>query len=189
MLPVPRCPGSMCPCRPQPCHQVVDPEPFLELCLADACTCRDGQRCLCPVLAAYARECAREGTELSWRNQSGCGQGAGWDGMDGRGQDGRGEGGWVGQDGTGHNGTGWDWVGQDSRWDGTGTGWDGVEEDGTGQDLMEWDGLGGHGWARVWWDGWEGTGWDRTGPGRAQQDGKAQEKEMGGVGMGWGGVG
>ncbi|NXH23253.1 SSPO protein, partial [Bucco capensis] len=56
----------------QPCHQVVDLEPFLELCLAEVCACQDGQQCLCPVLGAYARECAREGMELSWRNQSFC---------------------------------------------------------------------------------------------------------------------
>ncbi|XP_049654923.1 SCO-spondin-like [Accipiter gentilis] len=57
----------------QPCHQVVEPEPFLQLCLHDACACRGGQRCLCPVLAAYAWQCAREGAALSWRNQSFCG--------------------------------------------------------------------------------------------------------------------
>ncbi|KAM9572871.1 SCO-spondin-like [Guaruba guarouba] len=56
----------------QPCHQVVDPEPFLQLCLWDACICQDGQHCLCLVLAAYARECGREGVELVWRNQSFC---------------------------------------------------------------------------------------------------------------------
>ncbi|XP_014811222.1 PREDICTED: SCO-spondin [Calidris pugnax] len=57
----------------QPCHRAVEPEPFLQLCLHDACSCRGGQRCLCPALAAYARECAREGAQLSWRNQSFCG--------------------------------------------------------------------------------------------------------------------
>ncbi|XP_065689130.1 SCO-spondin-like [Patagioenas fasciata] len=56
----------------QPCHQVVELEPFLQLCLRDACTCRDGQRCLCPALAAYARRCAQEGAALAWRNQSFC---------------------------------------------------------------------------------------------------------------------
>ncbi|XP_072707738.1 SCO-spondin-like [Ciconia boyciana] len=57
----------------QPCHRVVEPEPFLQLCLRDACACRGGQRCLCPALAAYARQCGREGTALAWRNQSFCG--------------------------------------------------------------------------------------------------------------------
>ncbi|CAM9200588.1 unnamed protein product [Bubo scandiacus] len=56
----------------QPCHQAVQLEPFWQLCLHEACACRDGQRCLCPVLAAYARRCATEGTELSWRNRSFC---------------------------------------------------------------------------------------------------------------------
>lgn len=72
-----QCHNLTCLSLPQPCHQVVDPEPFLELCLADACACRDVPRCLCPVLAAYARECAQEGMELSWRNQSFCGEGMG----------------------------------------------------------------------------------------------------------------
>ncbi|NWQ96773.1 SSPO protein, partial [Burhinus bistriatus] len=67
-----QCRCLTCPSRPQPCHQVVEPEPFLQLCLHDACACQGGQRCLCPVLAAYARECAREGAELSWRNKSFC---------------------------------------------------------------------------------------------------------------------
>ncbi|XP_056190274.1 LOW QUALITY PROTEIN: SCO-spondin-like [Falco biarmicus] len=57
----------------QPCHQVVEPEPFLQLCLHDACSCRGGQHCLCPVLAAYAQRCAQEGAVLTWRNQSFCG--------------------------------------------------------------------------------------------------------------------
>ncbi|KAK4825681.1 hypothetical protein QYF61_001504 [Mycteria americana] len=61
----------------QPCHRVVEPEPFLQLCLRDACACRGGQRCLCPALAAYARQCGREGTALAWRNQSFCGAGPG----------------------------------------------------------------------------------------------------------------
>uniref|UniRef100_A0A8C8ASN0 VWFD domain-containing protein n=1 Tax=Otus sunia TaxID=257818 RepID=A0A8C8ASN0_9STRI len=56
----------------EPCHQAVQLEPFWQLCLHEACACRDGQRCLCPVLAAYARRCATEGTELSWRNRSFC---------------------------------------------------------------------------------------------------------------------
>ncbi|XP_069738785.1 LOW QUALITY PROTEIN: SCO-spondin-like [Phaenicophaeus curvirostris] len=57
----------------QLCHQVVEPEPFVQLCLLDACGCRGARRCLCPVLAAYAWRCAREGTTLAWRNHTFCG--------------------------------------------------------------------------------------------------------------------
>ncbi|KAM6032546.1 LOW QUALITY PROTEIN: SCO-spondin-like [Chlamydotis macqueenii] len=64
--------GATFPSRPQPCHGVVEPEPYLQLCRQDACACAEPGRCLCPALAAYARHCAREGTALSWRNQSFC---------------------------------------------------------------------------------------------------------------------
>ncbi|XP_050572817.1 LOW QUALITY PROTEIN: SCO-spondin-like [Cygnus atratus] len=57
----------------QPCHHLVDREPFHQLCLYDVCACPAGKQCLCPTLAAYARQCAQEGAALSWRNQSFCG--------------------------------------------------------------------------------------------------------------------
>ncbi|XP_072186520.1 SCO-spondin [Excalfactoria chinensis] len=57
----------------QPCHHLVDLEPFHQLCLYDVCACPAGKHCLCPALAAYARECAQEGAALSWRNESFCG--------------------------------------------------------------------------------------------------------------------
>ncbi|XP_068790174.1 SCO-spondin-like [Struthio camelus] len=57
----------------QPCHHLVEREPFYQLCLYDACACPAGRGCLCPSLAAYARRCAQEGAALSWRNQTFCG--------------------------------------------------------------------------------------------------------------------
>ncbi|XP_064364124.1 SCO-spondin-like [Dromaius novaehollandiae] len=57
----------------QPCHDLVEREPFYQLCLHDACACPAGRSCLCPALAAYARQCAQEGAELSWRNRTFCG--------------------------------------------------------------------------------------------------------------------
>ncbi|XP_071530009.1 uncharacterized protein [Panulirus ornatus] len=50
------------------CHLEVDPEPFYRDCLYDMCSCEtkmDG--CLCPVLAAYSKECARKGIIVDWR--------------------------------------------------------------------------------------------------------------------------
>ncbi|XP_046603352.1 hemocytin isoform X1 [Neodiprion virginianus] len=50
------------------CHWHVDPEPYYKDCLYDMCACEiDISLCLCPILAAYAKECAHEGLRLSWR--------------------------------------------------------------------------------------------------------------------------
>ncbi|XP_062426817.1 LOW QUALITY PROTEIN: SCO-spondin-like [Rhea pennata] len=57
----------------QPCHDLVEREPFYQLCVWDACACAAGRSCLCPALAAYARRCAQEGATLSWRNRTLCG--------------------------------------------------------------------------------------------------------------------
>lgn len=57
------------------CHWSVDPEPFYEDCLYDVCACKgDIGACMCPVFAAYASECARQGVILNWRHtMSECG--------------------------------------------------------------------------------------------------------------------
>nr|XP_045582100.1 uncharacterized protein LOC123745535 [Procambarus clarkii] len=50
------------------CHLEVDPDPYYRDCLYDMCSCEtkmDG--CLCPVLAAYSKECARKGVLVDWR--------------------------------------------------------------------------------------------------------------------------
>ncbi|XP_063867870.1 uncharacterized protein LOC135104399 [Scylla paramamosain] len=50
------------------CHLEVDPEPYYRDCLYDMCSCEtklDG--CLCPILAAYSKECARKGITIDWR--------------------------------------------------------------------------------------------------------------------------
>ncbi|KAL7040824.1 hypothetical protein ACKWTF_000531 [Chironomus riparius] len=52
------------------CHLFVDPEPFYEDCMYDMCACKgDASQCACPIMAAYATECARQGTILNWRYQ------------------------------------------------------------------------------------------------------------------------
>ncbi|KAG8236359.1 hypothetical protein J437_LFUL016579, partial [Ladona fulva] len=50
------------------CHWLVDPEPFYQDCLYDMCSC-EGKigPCLCPILSAYAKECAKQGLNLDWR--------------------------------------------------------------------------------------------------------------------------
>ncbi|XP_069683352.1 hemocytin isoform X2 [Periplaneta americana] len=51
------------------CHWLVDPEPYYQDCLYDLCACqfKVGQ-CLCPIFAAYAKECAHKGVHIDWRN-------------------------------------------------------------------------------------------------------------------------
>lgn len=51
------------------CHWHVDPEAFYKDCLFDMCSCKvDLESCLCPTLAAYAKECAAAGISLLWRH-------------------------------------------------------------------------------------------------------------------------
>ncbi|KYO43844.1 SCO-spondin [Alligator mississippiensis] len=57
----------------QPCHHLVDREPFHQLCLYDVCGCPADKDCLCGAVAAYARQCAQEGAPVPWRNQTFCG--------------------------------------------------------------------------------------------------------------------
>ncbi|XP_058797462.1 hemocytin [Phymastichus coffea] len=52
------------------CHWHVDPEPFYKDCLYDMCACEDSiERCLCPTLAAYAKDCVHLGVIVPWRQQ------------------------------------------------------------------------------------------------------------------------
>lgn len=52
------------------CHWLVDPESFFIDCLFDVCACKgDVNHCGCPILAAYAAECTRQGTVLNWRHK------------------------------------------------------------------------------------------------------------------------
>ncbi|XP_045352374.1 SCO-spondin-like [Leopardus geoffroyi] len=56
----------------QECQGLVDRELFHLRCLAAVCGCAPGKDCLCPVLAAFARRCAREGVPSLWRTQTLC---------------------------------------------------------------------------------------------------------------------
>lgn len=50
----------------------MDREPFHLRCLAAVCGCAPGRACLCPVLTAFARHCAREGALPPQRTQTLC---------------------------------------------------------------------------------------------------------------------
>ncbi|ROI48994.1 SCO-spondin [Anabarilius grahami] len=56
----------------QACHDVVDREPYMRLCLSEVCSCGPQKSCQCIVLAAYTRQCAQEGAPVSWRNRTFC---------------------------------------------------------------------------------------------------------------------
>ncbi|XP_073488988.1 LOW QUALITY PROTEIN: SCO-spondin-like [Aquarana catesbeiana] len=56
----------------QVCHDVVEWEPFHQLCLYDVCGCSSSKDCLCSAVSAYARQCAQEGTVVNWRNKTFC---------------------------------------------------------------------------------------------------------------------
>ncbi|XP_044578140.1 hemocytin isoform X1 [Cotesia glomerata] len=52
------------------CHWHVDPNLFYEDCKYDMCACEaEIERCLCPTLSAYAKECAVAGVKLLWRTE------------------------------------------------------------------------------------------------------------------------
>ncbi|XP_069502497.1 SCO-spondin-like [Ambystoma mexicanum] len=56
----------------QPCQDLVEWEPYYQLCLYDVCGCAAGKDCLCSAVAAYARQCAQEGVVVPWRNHTFC---------------------------------------------------------------------------------------------------------------------
>ncbi|KAL6266408.1 hypothetical protein P5V15_003260 [Pogonomyrmex californicus] len=52
------------------CHWYVDPTEFYQDCIYDMCACdTDIKSCLCPMLAAYAKDCAALGVKLLWRTE------------------------------------------------------------------------------------------------------------------------
>lgn len=64
------------------CHWHVDPDVFYEDCMYDMCACKgqDVGKCLCPILSAYAAQCAQQGVGLNWRhNVRECGKDRGSD--------------------------------------------------------------------------------------------------------------
>ncbi|XP_014469310.1 PREDICTED: hemocytin isoform X2 [Dinoponera quadriceps] len=52
------------------CHWHVDPTEFYRDCMYDMCACDTVvESCLCPILAAYAENCAALGVKLPWRSE------------------------------------------------------------------------------------------------------------------------
>ncbi|KYO22193.1 hypothetical protein Y1Q_0000777 [Alligator mississippiensis] len=56
------------------CHPKVDPIPFYEACVHDACSCDSGGdcECFCSAVAAYAQECAKAMACVFWRTPDIC---------------------------------------------------------------------------------------------------------------------
>ncbi|KAL7867728.1 hypothetical protein SRHO_G00091120 [Serrasalmus rhombeus] len=52
-----------------PCHAEVNPRPYKDRCIYDACKCARSEECMCAAVSSYAHECAAEGVLLQgWRN-------------------------------------------------------------------------------------------------------------------------
>lgn len=56
------------------CHRTVAPDPFYAACVYDLCVCGDNSTCLCDILSSYAKECAKAGVRLEWREPGLCGK-------------------------------------------------------------------------------------------------------------------
>ncbi|XP_055489392.1 LOW QUALITY PROTEIN: SCO-spondin [Leucoraja erinacea] len=56
----------------QPCHDRVDLDPYLQLCMVEVCGCMGAADCRCGAVAAYARSCAQEGGQVTWRSATFC---------------------------------------------------------------------------------------------------------------------
>nr|XP_008512142.1 PREDICTED: von Willebrand factor [Equus przewalskii] len=58
------------------CNKLVDPEPFLDVCIYDTCSCESigDCACFCDTIAAYAHVCAQHGKVVTWRTATLCPQ-------------------------------------------------------------------------------------------------------------------
>jgi von Willebrand factor len=54
------------------CHLLVDPTMYVSACQQDLCKLGPNQKGACNTMAAYARECARNGICLNWRAEAQC---------------------------------------------------------------------------------------------------------------------
>ncbi|KAJ8002410.1 hypothetical protein DPEC_G00158600 [Dallia pectoralis] len=56
------------------CNILVDPEPYVEICVEAACSCPSVGDCVCfcDVIAAYAHACSEKGVAVSWRTNDLC---------------------------------------------------------------------------------------------------------------------
>ncbi|XP_028610247.1 von Willebrand factor [Grammomys surdaster] len=60
----------------QGCNRLVDPEPYLDVCIYDTCSCESigDCACFCDTIAAYAHVCAQHGQVVAWRTPTLCPQ-------------------------------------------------------------------------------------------------------------------
>lgn len=56
------------------CNSQVDAEPYVEMCVAAACSCHSvgDCECFCDVIAAYAQACSERGVSIYWRSNDLC---------------------------------------------------------------------------------------------------------------------
>uniref|UniRef100_A0A673GP47 VWFD domain-containing protein n=1 Tax=Sinocyclocheilus rhinocerous TaxID=307959 RepID=A0A673GP47_9TELE len=56
------------------CHSQVDPSPFYDACVRDACACDSGgdYECFCTAVTAYAQACNEAGACVAWRSPKIC---------------------------------------------------------------------------------------------------------------------
>ncbi|KAM4902021.1 von Willebrand factor [Sylvia borin] len=58
------------------CRKLVNPEPYIDICLYDTCACESvgDCACFCDTVAAYAHACAQKGVPVHWRSPALCPQ-------------------------------------------------------------------------------------------------------------------
>uniref|UniRef100_A0A674GH51 von Willebrand factor n=1 Tax=Taeniopygia guttata TaxID=59729 RepID=A0A674GH51_TAEGU len=58
------------------CTKLVNPEPYIDICLYDTCACESvgDCACFCDAVAAYAHACAQKGVAVHWRSPTLCPQ-------------------------------------------------------------------------------------------------------------------
>lgn len=58
------------------CAKLVDPEPYMDICMYDTCSCESAAdcACFCDAIAAYAHTCAQKGVVVHWRSPTLCPQ-------------------------------------------------------------------------------------------------------------------
>ncbi|KAJ6668444.1 hypothetical protein lerEdw1_011926 [Lerista edwardsae] len=56
------------------CVKLVDPEPYMDICMYDICSCESAAdcACFCDAIAAYAHACAQKGAIIHWRSPTLC---------------------------------------------------------------------------------------------------------------------
>ena len=54
------------------CHRVVDPSPYYDNCVFDACGCDMGGDCMCycEAIETYVRQCTTRGITINWRSKT-----------------------------------------------------------------------------------------------------------------------